>query len=169
MLLGIGAAAFVAPLTTLVMGSVDDRHAGVASGINNAVSRVAGVFAIAALTIVQTAAAGASVDRALASPAIAPSTRALVAPQRDRILGGAAPDGIVDRAQCARVVRIVRAGYATGFALVMSIAACLSVLAAAVALDGALRRPPRPTAASGVPGNARQGAQNAGTLGGQQE
>jgi predicted MFS family arabinose efflux permease len=53
-ILGCGGALFVAPLTTTVMNSVTVEHSGVASGVNNAVARTAGLIGVAALGVIVT-------------------------------------------------------------------------------------------------------------------
>jgi EmrB/QacA subfamily drug resistance transporter len=64
---GIGLAATVAPLTATVLDSVEERRVGIASGINNGVSRVAGLLAIAVLGAVISAQFDAAVGREVAS------------------------------------------------------------------------------------------------------
>jgi hypothetical protein len=51
LLFGLGLSATVAPLTATVLASADVRHAGTASGVNNAVARAAGLIAVAGLPL----------------------------------------------------------------------------------------------------------------------
>jgi EmrB/QacA subfamily drug resistance transporter len=52
MVFGLGLAITVAPLTSAVLGAIDPKQAGIASAVNNAISRIAGLIAIAALGII---------------------------------------------------------------------------------------------------------------------
>jgi EmrB/QacA subfamily drug resistance transporter len=69
---GLGLSATVAPLTATVLDSVEERHVGIASGINNGVSRVAGLLAIAILGAVISAHFGSVLDSNLGDQQLSP-------------------------------------------------------------------------------------------------
>ncbi|HEX6667272.1 MAG TPA: MFS transporter [Solirubrobacterales bacterium] len=70
---GLGLAATVAPLTATVLDSVEERRVGIASGVNNGVSRVAGLLAIAILGAVISAHFGSRLDSELGERPLAPA------------------------------------------------------------------------------------------------
>ena len=71
LLLAAGMTLAVGPLTATVMGAVEPRHVGLASGVNNAVARIAGLLAVAGLGIVLSTAFAAAVDAPDARSALA--------------------------------------------------------------------------------------------------
>jgi len=144
--LGIGMAITVAPLTTTVMNAVESSHAGLASGVNNAVSRTAGLLAIAVLTLPMIALFSARLDAELAhvSPHVAQAAHADAAK-----LGALRAPADASAADRAVVVRAVRTSFVAGFRFVTLASAALALLAAATAFlllpaGGAIRRKARP-------------------------
>ena len=103
LLFGLGLSATVAPLTATVLDSVSERRVGIASGINNGVSRVAGLLAIAVLGAVISAHFGARLDSALApASGLAPRQRTArgrgaVAEAKEQPLGVPDTDEVCDR------------------------------------------------------------------------
>jgi EmrB/QacA subfamily drug resistance transporter len=140
--LGFGAACFAAPLTTTVMDAVDTSHAGIASGINNAVARTAGLVAIAALGIALANVFEASLARELARTPPSAAARVLVARERAQIVAGQVPREIPQPRDRAIVAHAIRASYADGFAVAMLVSALLALLSATLALDPSFRRTP---------------------------
>lgn len=130
--LGLGMAISVAPLTTTVMSAVATHYAGTASGINNAVSRVAGLFAIAALGIVMLAVFGSALTAHLAALDIPPDIRREIEADRIDLANIQVPAGLTPE-QTLAVERAIDASFVVGFRVVMSIAAVLALGSAGVA------------------------------------
>jgi EmrB/QacA subfamily drug resistance transporter len=132
LVLGLGMAVAVAPLTTAVMGAVEPQHAGIASGINNAVSRVAGLLAVAVLGIVLLAVFGDRLDRRLAGVALPPAARQQLERERQKLAAVEIPREIQGEARAA-ARRAVGLAFVDGFRLTTAIAAALALASAGVA------------------------------------
>ncbi len=132
--LGLGMAVSVAPLTTTVMNSVPAGRVGIASGINNAVSRTAGLLAIAVLGIVMLQIFNRQLDRRLAQVPLSTATRQALARQRDKLAGAEIPAELAPATrQLARAA--IDASFIDGFRVVMGLG---TLLAVASALSAAL-------------------------------
>lgn len=130
--LGIGAALFVAPLTATVMNSLETAHAGVASGVNNAIARAAGLIAVAALGLVLSAAFYRSYDAQVSRVHLAAASQQALSRDRTRLLTGYVPPNIAPRDR-SRVRAIVDASFVAGFTWAMAVSALLALGAAGIA------------------------------------
>jgi EmrB/QacA subfamily drug resistance transporter len=146
--LGFGMAVSVAPLTTVVMGAVDQDHVGTASGINNAVARLAGVLAIAVMGVVMVADFSAHLRQELAGVPMPAGVRATLQSGENK-LGGLKPPERLDPQTAAAVESSIEASFVSSFRLMMWICAALSLVSAGVAW----RWIPRP-ARVGIPQTA---------------
>src|SRR3989442_849538 len=130
--LGFGMAITVAPLTTVVMNSVGQDRVGAASGINNAVARVAGVLAIAVLGIVMVNAFRARLDSKLANFSLPPRTLHEIHTNEIKLAGMSIPAGL-DPGTNASIKTLLSQAFVYGFRVIMFACAVLSVSSAAMA------------------------------------
>lgn len=125
--LGLGMSITIAPLTTTVMNALDPSLAGTASGVNNAVSRVAGLLAIAAFGVVLTHGFNASLEAGLADVHLPRDTVRHILDQRAMLAGIELPAG----AHAAK--RVIGDAFVSGFRQVMWLSAGLAALSAIAA------------------------------------
>lgn len=132
-LLGFGMAITVAPLTATVLASAGEANTGVASGVNNAVSRVAGLLAIAVLGVVMVDSFGDALTRGLGAARVDRSVIEALHQQRTHLAALEPPPGVDEGARAA-IEDAVRGAFVAGFRRVMGIAAALAALSALIGL-----------------------------------
>jgi len=147
----LGLSITVAPLTAAVLAGVDDHHAGIASGVNNAVARVAGLLAIAGVGAVVAGQFGSTLDSKLQGVRLDAVSSHAVVIARSRPLTSA-PRGVNAAGRSA-----IRAASVDAFRAGMLASAVLSMLGGAISAVGILN-PRRRVAAGECPGGALVGA-----------
>jgi len=116
--LGLGMAVSVAPLTTTVMESADERYSGVASGINNATSRVAGMVAVALLGAVAVGVFRADLNERLDTAHVPQQLRAAVLAEVSKLAEAKVPT-VRDERQREELTRMLYEAFVRSFRVVM--------------------------------------------------
>ena len=125
LVLGLGMAVTVAPLTTVVMNSAEADRAGAASGINNATARIAGVMAIAILGIVMVRAFEHHLNSMLLHKNLPYSDLQNIRANVTKLGGLQVPNDLAPE-QAAEVGQMVAQSFVFGFRIVMLVCAALS-------------------------------------------
>jgi MFS family permease len=123
--MGLGMTISVAPLTTTVMNAVPESESGLASGVNNAVSRLGALLAVAAFGAVLVTVFNHSLDQHLSQLALSPNVRAQVDATRPQLAATHNPDPIVQQA--------IAESFLSGYRAVIWIATGLTALSAITA------------------------------------
>ena len=140
--LGLGMSGVVAPLTTTVMDSVAERQAGVASGVNNAVSRVASLLSIAVLGMVAFHVFNTQLAQRLDTAKLAAPAKNAVLEQRNRLTQIEPPKELSSDQQ--QVLKSsIDESFLSGFRWVMVISAGLALLSAVSAWSMIAGKPPK--------------------------
>jgi EmrB/QacA subfamily drug resistance transporter len=130
--LGVGMAISVAPLTTTVMNSVKQNHAGIASGVNNAVSRTAGLLAVAVFGLIMFHAFNSCLDRRLNVISIPVEIRQELNGERIKLAAAEIPTGLNEEVRVT-VRNAIRECFVFGFRRVMLVGAGLALAGSALA------------------------------------
>src|SRR5215212_6095809 len=136
--LGVGLAAQAPAVTMVALNSVDARHEGLASAINNAFSQTAGLLAVAVLGVIMFISFSGSLDARLADLNLPSEAKQQLEGEKIQLGAAQAPQGL-DAAQSANVGRAIDEAFVSGYRVVMLVAVAMalaSALSAALLLEG---------------------------------
>ena len=133
LVVGLGMAISVAPLTTTVMSSVGEEQAGVASGINNAVSRAAGLLAIAVFGVIMLHAFSSALASRMSEIQLDDQLKHSVYDQRVKLAGLDLPAN-TDISAREQIKTAVADSFVFGFRIIMLTSAALALASAASSL-----------------------------------
>jgi hypothetical protein len=150
LLFSLGLAMTVAPLTATVLADADESNAGIASGVNNAIARVAGLLGIAALGAVVAAVFASTIDDRLTGVPLTPAGERAVAAAKQRTLGQADTTGLPP-AEAQAVSAAVQDASVDAFHRAIAISTALVGLGGLLGLAG-IANPRRRVDAHGCPG-----------------
>jgi hypothetical protein len=139
--LGLGAGFSVAPLSTVVMEAVDVRQSGLASGINNAVSRISGLLSIAVLGIFALQSFNKGLDERIVDISLTPYAIEYLDTQRIKLAAAEIPPGLSAQSSLA-LKRAIAESFVDAFRVIMFIStglAMAAVLTALIFIDGGSR------------------------------
>jgi EmrB/QacA subfamily drug resistance transporter len=131
--LGLGMAITVAPLTTTVMSSIAQNRAGIASGVNNAVARTASLVAIAVLGVVMLQVFKTNLDHRLIAGNVPALATESVRGQSTKLAAIAVPENLDPGTQQV-IRRAIDESFVSGFRWIMAIGAALAAASAVTVL-----------------------------------
>ena len=136
--MGFGMTLVIAPLTTTAMNSVSGRHSGLASGVNNAVSRTATLLAIPVLGIFVFAAFSSTLDVRMTELDLPPEARQQLDAEKVNLGAAKVPEDL-GGATAASVQKAIEESFVAGFRIAMYVAeglALASAVAAGILVEG---------------------------------
>ncbi|HEU4847332.1 MAG TPA: MFS transporter, partial [Rubrobacteraceae bacterium] len=130
--MGLGMALVIAPLTTTALTAVSGRHAGLASGVNNAVSRTASLLCIPVLGIFVFMTFSTQLDAGTKELDLPQEARQQLEAEKVDLAGAEVPEGL-NGSTATAVQRAIDEAFVAGYRVAMLIAAGLAVVSAVVA------------------------------------
>jgi EmrB/QacA subfamily drug resistance transporter len=127
--LGLGMTVTVAPLTTTVMGSVEDRYAGTASGINNAISRIASMLAVALLGAFAVGTFGSTLDARLTELQVTSDIQHALKAEVPKLAEAQVPSQVQGEQRLV-LKQALEESFVRSFRLAMLVSACVALASA---------------------------------------